>query len=612
MSRKDLFYWIVLCIALISLVAMRAVLIDARISEATGCAHCFIAPAVAGDLPGLMALLAVVWVTARVGNTAALVLRSVALAFVLVYLLDLGVYLQFGFRASLVEMWTYGRDPQATLAFLRQYWQGEAWERPRLEVMLLGLVAVILLVFIGWPRRSARIGVRRLLGVFGSTACGVAALAVLGPTGGEYVWQQTYQNLVPFNLSQRQNRRYTEAFAAAALRAPAAAPSCVAGRNTRDSVIVIIMESLSATRSAAYGGTDDWLPRLDGWSRRGLRFQNFIANGFTTDHGMIASFTGADPLPVPGRYDLLTAIDSVFLGLYAAPASLPRRLEPLGYESAFFSGGDLNFIGMRDWLGSLGFDHVEGSEYPGYAGEPRFHFNTVPDGTLYRRVLTWMDGRKDSRPAVLVISTLSTHIPFLDPETGSPSAERVFRYADRVLGEFLDELERRRYFDHGVVLITGDHREMTPVRSAEVERFGLTAPARVPLVAIGHSIPSGVTRREFFQQADIPGSIEALVGPAGCFEARQRNLFDPARVKAEPRCLLHVRGDRRERLSAFCGGDVEGEIELNGDQTRVVSGDRKSLDPLIAEVNRIRIERSQSRRPAAAGTGERLTETVKR
>ncbi len=591
--RNDWIYWFVLCTALAGLVALRAFVIDGRLAEGTGCRNCFYAPAVAGDLPGVLLLLAIVWLAARTGRTASLLLRFIAIAAVLIYLVDLAVYLQFGFRVSLAEMSTYGRDWHATLAFLRQYWPGDSWAMPNKEIVWLVVVAVILLCCLGWPRKARPVEGRRLLAVIGPAACGAAVLGAFGPAGSEYVWHQIYQNVVPFNLGQHQNKAYSDAFAAAALREPAPAPACAAGRDTRDSVVLIVVESLSATHSAAYGGTDDWLPRLDAWSRRGERFENFIANGFTTDHGLIASLTGLDPLPIPGRYDLLTSFNVAFQGVYAAPTGLPRRLQPLGYESAFFFGGDLSFIGTRDWLESLGFDHVEGNEFPGYASEPRFNFSAVQDRALYRRVARWLAERRNSRPALAVISTVSTHIPFRDPESGSSSAEAAFRYADRAIGEFLDDLERQGYFEHGIVLITADHREMTPVRSGEVERFRSTAPARIPLVAIGHSIRSG-TRRELFQQADIPSSIEALVGPSGCFAARQRNLFGPVGGDVAGRCVLHVRGDQRERVSAFCDGNVEGEIELRGDATRVVTGDRKTLEPLVAEVNRVRIERSQS------------------
>ena len=66
-------------------------------------------------------------------------------------------------------------------------------------------------------------------------------------------------------------------------------------------IVLVIVESLSSYHSALLGG-NGWTPELDRIAGHSRWFTNFHANGFTTDHGLIALFTGKAPLPSVGRY----------------------------------------------------------------------------------------------------------------------------------------------------------------------------------------------------------------------------------------------------------------------------------------------------------------------
>ena len=67
------------------------------------------------------------------------------------------------------------------------------------------------------------------------------------------------------------------------------------------SVIVLMVESLSAWHSHLLGSAQDWTPKLDAIARSSHFFKNFYANGFTTSTAEIAILSGNTPLIPPGK-----------------------------------------------------------------------------------------------------------------------------------------------------------------------------------------------------------------------------------------------------------------------------------------------------------------------
>src|SRR5262249_3092364 len=147
-----------------------------------------------------------------------------------------------------------------------------------------------------------------------------------------------------------------------------------------------------------------------------------------------------------------------------------------GYSAHFFTTGDLGFLDKSKWLKTLHFDSWEGAEQPFYNGWKRRHFNAAEDKALYERFLQWLDARDgDATPWFAYVLTVSTHPPFINPETDQPDEPGAFRYADKEIGMFYDELTKRGFFHNGVLMISGDHRSMSPLFAREQARFGDSA-----------------------------------------------------------------------------------------------------------------------------------------
>ncbi|MGH8122198.1 MAG: LTA synthase family protein [Rudaea sp.] len=386
--------------------------------------------------------------------------------------------------------------------------------------------------------------------------------ALLGrwqPTTMKYIHYELLQNLLSLNLDLGISRPYSNAFVERITKEYVAPSSmCEPGQAKHPNIIILAVESLSLHQSLLFGGFRDLTPHLDAIARSHAYFPGFIANGFSTEGGMIAILTGH--LPVMGRYQS----PNTFLEYSEPHGSMPDLLRASGYSTHFFTTGDLGFLNNAQWLKNIGFDTWEGAEAPFYQGWKRRHFGAAEDKALYLRFLQWFNQHDQTQPFMSFLMTLSTHPPFIDPRSDTPSEEGVFQYADEQIGMFYSELQKRDFFHNGVLLISGDHRSMTPIMAAELKRFGDTALARTPLVVatdlpLAHGEVHGA-----FQQTDILPSLADLIQKDSCHSPAQGLFLRQKPVP--PTYSLHVRGDKRDQIDVFFD-DQQGEVILDGDNS---------------------------------------------
>jgi phosphoglycerol transferase MdoB-like AlkP superfamily enzyme len=500
------------------------------------------------------------------------------------YVADMVLTTQFSTRLDLNDVVAFIGDPGSAKAILS--WVGAQWGEQRM--LLYALILAGLPVYVITVSRAPYLRTRRVTVGIVLVALALVALHVVmshrTPLQG---WASV--NFLTVNRENGVNVAYS---AAESARLSARGEQltrrdrCFPGRRTRPSIVLVVVESLSAYHSALFSGLNDFTPRLDQVARRGLAFRRFHANGWTTEGGLIALLTGRHPMPpIGGLYvgRILTYRD-----FHDLPDTLPKAMRRAGYATAFLATSDLSYKNTATWLRDIGFDHVEDQAASFYAAAPRYVFNAAPDEFLYRRALDHLAAPSD-RPRFVVLETVSSHSPFRDPSTGVRTEAAALRYADARLGEFVDRLEATGFFERGLLVVTADHRAMTPVRPTEWHRFGDSAPARVPLVVVGAGVPSGHVVDDPFQQIDLWPSLESIVADQYCMSRLQGNLFRPERGSAE--CILHVGGAQRDIVRAFCGGDT-GAIRLQGDATAVVSGRLPDAAEYIAEIGHLRQPRT--------------------
>jgi len=272
----------------------------------------------------------------------------------------------------------------------------------------------------------------------------------------------------------------------------------VAIPDAKPNIILLIVESLSSINSEKVSGQPGFLGGFDELANEGVLFQNFFANHQASEGGLIALLGGFPPMHFP------TASPYMF-DEFGVQASVIAEYRQQGYVTEFLTNADLTFIGLDHFLAGLGFDSKRGrDEVNEMRVAPRVVLDSPSDTYLYREALLSIRRLMSSDQAfLLTIATTSTHLPYTHPEGGADTPEAVWEWSMEQLLSFYSQLSESGFFEHGILLITGDHRQMRPVSTAEIDRYGPSARARVPLLVIGDVYPAGSIDKRFFQQSDL-------------------------------------------------------------------------------------------------------------
>jgi len=563
----------------LALSVLRALALEQYADYDHACRGCFALPALGHDawlLAALLALLALA--TSAVRSGLARLCGALAAALILLMAVDVLLLLLLDQRLFLEDLLRFGSGVTANWSVLRP----QLLSFGGIGYALVGaLVAATLAGLLrGVPPAPL---VRRTLWSMAAIALLFAVLenvrAPLLYTHEQYTW-----NVVGANLPQGRMRPFSAAYAQRELQHSQVWPkACDQEQPSGRNIVIVLTESLSAYQSALLGGPRDWLPKLDALARENHYFSHFYANGFNTDGGEIAAFTGRVPIGAAGQPTHSLAAFGPDDG------TLPAIAHRGGYGAYYFTTADLAFLDTGTWLNALGFDGVEGNEAAFYAGMPRGQFGAAEDAALFARFEQWLDTRQDRRGFVAVLLTVSSHPPFANPRDGKIDVAATFHYIDDELAAFHEQLARRNFFDNGVLLITGDHRSMTPMLEEEYRQFGERAFARIPLVVAGAiDLPKVVDAA--FQQSDIPGSIAHLLGVNYCRSPFNGLFLD--RVPQPAQYIVHARGDDRNRVDVYFGDRIASYLEDGDASSWATAAPLPAADAVAAWIDAQRVPRA--------------------
>ena len=374
------------------------------------------------------------------------------------------------------------------------------------------------------------------------------------------IFNYMYYNVFDVNFKNHQAVKHSEEAIKNLQSTVDTSIECVNGLNTRKNVILIIAESLSSYKIKSFNGLEDKMPKLDAIARHGVSYKNFYSNSYNTLGGIFSILTGK------------TMIQDYFgLGNYHYASyykeTLPKRLEKTGYFTEFFTGIDLAY-GMDVLLKYSGFTKLSISDDPFYNGKERIIFNSVADNVLFDNVLAHIEKEKKNRPFLYVVSTISTHGPYIDPLTKERSFDKTLAFLDNELDRFINNLKQTDFFNNGMVIITGDHRAMLPVSNEEYKHYGVLGDSAIPLIIIDYAVENE-NKEEYntYSQTDIAPSLEYYLTEKGCFNKFQRNLFD-SNYHANV-CLIHSYLSPKDKVGVYCSEEKHADIYLNGDKTTI-------------------------------------------
>ncbi|HNW97760.1 MAG TPA: sulfatase-like hydrolase/transferase [Bacteroidales bacterium] len=288
---------------------------------------------------------------------------------------------------------------------------------------------------------------------------------------------------------------------------------------TRPNIVLIMMESVSAECVESLGGIPGIMPGIDSLIKNGLNFNNFYANGFRTEQGLISLLSNFPAQPQ-------TTIMRNF-GKFDKLPNLARILGDKGYSENYYYSGNLVFANQDSYIKLSGFTHI--------LDKDNYTWNRSTDWGAYDEELFachLKEAEKDPQPFFSIIMTSTNHEPF------NADVEKIFKgkseaddykntahYTDKCLSEYLQKAKTKSWYNNTLFIITADHAHTYPKKRGanEAERH------HIPFVLYGNVLKSeykGKTFEKIGSQIDLPAMLlSQLKIPYKPFE-KSKNIFN--------------------------------------------------------------------------------------
>lgn len=226
------------------------------------------------------------------------------------------------------------------------------------------------------------------------------------------------------------------------------------GEEKRLNVVLISIESFSASFMNKFGNPNNITPHLDSLINHSIFFSNFYATGTRTVRGLEALSLSIPP--IPGQSIVRRPNnDNLF--------SIGAVLRSKGYTTQFLYGGYSTFDNMGPYFSANGYEVLDRS----VLHKDSIHYANiwgVADEDMFTYALTKFDeNTKNNQPFFAHIMTVSNHRPYTYPENRidiPPSEQKrdgAVKYTDYCINRFLNEASQKSWFKNTIFVIVADH-----------------------------------------------------------------------------------------------------------------------------------------------------------
>jgi phosphoglycerol transferase MdoB-like AlkP superfamily enzyme len=246
-----------------------------------------------------------------------------------------------------------------------------------------------------------------------------------------------------------------------------------------------------------------------GFAREGVLFDNFYANGFRTDRGIVSIMSGYPSHPTVAILKHPKKTESL--------PSISKSLKSAGYyNQSMYYGGDINFANMRSYfVGACGITGiVSDSDFP---VKERLTKWGVPDRPLFDRVYRDVTGgikaadtegtvsRVLPAPFLKVVLTLSSHEPFDVPvDTYEEPFLNAVNYTDKCIGDFVSGLRKTDLWDNTLIIFLADHAMQSyPPGTDNYKEVRY----KIPMVWIGGAVRQPCVIPDYGSQNDLAATL---------------------------------------------------------------------------------------------------------
>jgi phosphoglycerol transferase MdoB-like AlkP superfamily enzyme len=219
-------------------------------------------------------------------------------------------------------------------------------------------------------------------------------------------------------------------------------------------VVLISVESFSASFMKAFGDTRNITPQLDSLSSHSIFFSNLYATGTRTVRGLECLSLSIPP--VPGQSVVRRPENENLF-------SLGALLKSKGYTTQFIYGGYSSFDNMGYYFANNNYEVIDRAAIP--ANEIHYaNIWGVADEDLFTLALKKLDNNyATGKPFFSQIMTVSNHRPYTYPEgrIDIPPSKQVregaVKYTDYAIGKFIREASEKPWFNNTIFVVVADH-----------------------------------------------------------------------------------------------------------------------------------------------------------
>lgn len=261
----------------------------------------------------------------------------------------------------------------------------------------------------------------------------------------------------------------------------------------RPNIILFILESFSA--EAALDSVI--APNMSRFAKEGILFDNFYANSFRTDRGLVSVLSGYPAHPTVAIMKYPQKTENL--------PTIPKTLKQEGYNNlSFYYGGDADFANMRSYfIGACGIKEVVSDK--DFPLNERMTKWGAPDKFLIDRVYKDLTTKKQETPFMKTVLTLSSHEPFDVPvyKFEEPFLNAV-SYTDECLGDFVKRLKTTDLWDNTLLIFIADHAMQSypeGLSNSDPKRF------HIPMLWLGGAVKKPEVVSDFGSQNDLAATL---------------------------------------------------------------------------------------------------------
>jgi phosphoglycerol transferase MdoB-like AlkP superfamily enzyme len=271
-------------------------------------------------------------------------------------------------------------------------------------------------------------------------------------------------------------------------------------------IVLISVESLSASFLGAYGSDKGLTPNMDALARDGMKFEQVFATGTRTVRGLEALSLGTPP--VPGQA-IVRRPNNGHL------ATVGEMLEHQGFSTFFFYGGYGYFDNMNAYFSANDYRIVDRTDFP---KESVMFENVwgVADEALFDNAIRTFDAKSATdKPFFAHIMTTTNHRPYTYPDgridIPSPGGrDGGVKYTDYAIGKFIKDAKTKPWFKDTLFVIVADHCASVAGKSKlPVDMY------HIPLIFYAPELLKPATYSAVVSQIDIAPTLLEVLGKNG-------------------------------------------------------------------------------------------------